>query len=189
MTIRHLSIAIFTALAIALVDTPLSVLPANAQTSTRDAKIGTFVSYGMDNQRIRLDKIQRIARIDGRPYVRTVDPGDGHMSYLILTLTVENSGRAAPALPTLVSTLKTNARPAMSPSVSGPYVNNATTQADQQTKIPPHETTTIYLALIDIPNGQRVTDLTLSPNDTTPEYHYRLRPGDITALKPIPRHE
>jgi hypothetical protein len=160
---------------------------AHAQTSTRDASLHRFFTYGLDAQQIRLDRIQRVSRIDGRPYVRTIDAGDGHVGYLLLTLTVKNS-RAKPApLPTLVSTVTTNAGPAIAPSTAGPFLGDETTQVTPQTAIPAHALATIHLALVDIPNGHAVTQLILSPNDATAQYRFRLKPSDVTTLAPVPR--
>jgi hypothetical protein len=156
---------------------------ARAQTSLRDAKLGTFYTYGLDSELVRLDKIQRVDRIDNRPYVRNVDAGDGRVGYLILTFTVKNPHAGRTSLPALVSTVTTTAGPAIAPAVYGPFVGSATTQADARTPIPAHGTVTLRIAIIDIPNGQRVEELTLSPNDATPAYRYRLTASDIAPLR------
>jgi hypothetical protein len=161
--------------------------PAVAQTSTRDAKLGTFVHYGLDAERLRLDSIQRVDRIDGRPYVRTVEPGSGRVGYVILTFTVDND-RAAPGyIPALVITLMMDKGPAIDPAVYGPFLGNATQPIDLRTTIRPHGRATLHLVVIDVPNGRAVREIIVSPNDATAQYRFRPKPSEIVPLAAVPR--
>ena len=174
------------ALTATLVAVAAALAPATAQTSTRDVRLGTFFRYGLDDELVRLDRIQRVDRIDGRAYVRTVDPGS-RVGYLILTLTVKNARSAPGYIPALVTTVAMDEGPAIDPAVFGPFLNNATKPVDLATTISPHGTATLRLAVIDIPNGHALRELILSPNDATPQYRFRPQPSQVEPLAALPR--
>lgn len=160
---------------------------AFAQVVTRDAKLGTFFRYGLDAERVRLDKIERVDRIDGRAYVRTVEPGSGRVGYLILTLTVDNDRNAPGYVPALVTTLRMDTGPAIDPGVYGPFLGDSTEPVDLRTTIRPHGRATLRLVVIDVPNGHAVREIILSPNDATAQYRFRPKPSEIVPLAARPR--
>jgi hypothetical protein len=160
-------------------------MPVDAQSSTRDAKVGTTVRYGLDRMELRLDRVARVAHLDGRPDVASLDAGDGSTGYLLATFTLRNPNDRVEDLPLLQTELVTADGRTIDPAVYGPYVGDGPTDAPPT--LAPKKSVRLTLVILDLPVATRAAELIFSPNDATPQYRYRLGAADVTTLPDVPR--
>ena len=157
---------------------------AQAQTVVRNTPLHAFVRYGLDATLVRFDRIESIAHIDARPYVREHRAAAGADAYLLVHITVRNPGVIAENVPLLQATITTDDGRTIDPSVYGPFLGSATVSAPTSATISPHASVRLILAIADVPDGHRVASIVFNPNDATPAYRLRLRAADVENVGP-----
>lgn len=157
-------------------------VPAGAA-SIKDAKLGTYVRYGDAN--IRIDKIERVAHVDGAPLAADADTGDGTTGYLIFSLSVQNPKASEIFMPDFHIAEFLDDQSKVESDVAGPFVGTGKRQAPG--RLSPKESIKVRVVQFGIPADRTLTKLILDPSDTTPQLRFAVTAADVSALPEVPR--
>ncbi|GAC1401162.1 MAG: hypothetical protein NVSMB59_22990 [Vulcanimicrobiaceae bacterium] len=160
----------------------LAPTATQAQATIRPLPLHAFVRYGLDATLVRVDRVEFVAHVDGRPYVRDHHRIAGADGYLLVRLSVRNPGATPENIPLLQTAFTTDDGRTVDPAVYGPFLEGAVTAAPTSATIAAHATARLTLAIADVPDGHRAASIVFNPNDDTAAYRLRLRASDVTTL-------
>lgn len=162
-----------------------AALPAAAEAPTKDGKLGVYLPYGSNRENIRIDKIARVAHIDGGVYAKDQDPGDGSTGYLIFSLSVQNASTVEEFMPSFYVHILMDDQSDVSNDIMGPFVGAA--KAEAPGRLQPKQSIKLTFIVFGIPADRKITKILLDPNDGGAHYRFQIGAGDIVSVAEIPR--
>lgn len=158
-------------------------VPAGAAIPVKDAKLGVYVRYSDAN--VRIDKIERVAHVDGAPLASEADVGDGTTGYLIFTLSVQNPTSAEIFMPAFNIVEFLDDQSKIDSDTAGPFVLSSKREAPG--RLAPKESVKVRIVQFGIPADRTLTKFIFDPNNGTPQLRFQPTAADIATLPEVPR--
>ncbi len=156
---------------------------AAADARIKDAALRHYTGWGAGKVNIRLDSVERVEHIDGRPIASSQDPNDASNGYTILSFSVQNAGDATSIREANISEVFDDESEIDGHS-AGPFVGSG--KAFFSGHLEHNQTVHIRYIQMNTPADRKITKIILDPSDGGAKLRFALKDDAIKRLPEIP---
>ena len=150
-----------------------------------NARIGSYAHYGVRHINLRLDKIQRVAHIDGGSLAKDRDPGDGTKGYIILSFSEQNAAGTSAGVPGINVAETLDDQSTITRDTAGPFVGAGRTYAPIE--LEGKQTVHFRVAQFGIPADRTITKIIVDPDDGGEKLRYTVTAANVELVPDVPR--